>query len=421
MPLNIIRNDITRVSADAIVNTANPMVAVGAGVDQSIYEAAGFEQLLAERAKIGPMEPGQAAVTPAFGLDAKYIIHTVGPAWRGGDYRERETVASCYRRSLQLAAELDCASIAFPLISTGTYGFPKDEALRIAVSEISSFLLDHEMMVYMVVYSREAFVVSGRIFSDIKSYIEDRDVRERPRDVRRTAFADRSVAECSLYNAPKLPKASGPSSKKGGGRKLFGRLKEERERKRKEELEIGAEEPKPGDLESPTIVEDAGHMPVGAAPDSAMIDAEFDSAADADFESAVTDVYLAPTASFDWDLEQYLEQHGESFQQMLFRHIDRRGLTDPQVYKKANIDRKLFSKIRSNENYMPSKKTVLALAIALELNMDETLDLLRRAGLALSPASDFDLIVGYCINHKVYNIFEINTYLFEYDQPLLGA
>ncbi len=381
MPLNIIRNDITRVSADAIVNTANPMVAVGAGVDQSIYEAAGFEQLLAERAKIGPMEPGQAAVTPAFGLDAKYIIHTVGPAWRGGDYRERETVASCYRRSLQLAAELDCASIAFPLISTGTYGFPKDEALRIAVSEISSFLLDHEMMVYMVVYSREAFVVSGRIFSDIKSYIEDRDVRERPRDIRRTAFADRSVAEYSLYNAPEmLPKASGPSPKKGGGRKLFGRLKEERERKRKEELEI-----------------------------------------DADFESAVTDVYLAPTASFDWDLEQYLEQHGESFQQMLFRHIDRRGLTDPQVYKKANIDRKLFSKIRSNENYMPSKKTVLALAIALELNMDETLDLLRRAGLALSPASDFDLIVGYCINHKVYNIFEINTYLFEYDQPLLGA
>lgn len=380
MPLNIIRNDITRVSADAIVNTANPMVAVGAGVDQSIYEAAGFEQLLAERAKIGPMEPGQAAVTPAFGLDAKYIIHTVGPAWRGGDYRERETVASCYRRSLQLAAELDCASIAFPLISTGTYGFPKDEALRIAVSEISSFLLDHEMMVYMVVYSREAFVVSGRIFSDIKSYIEDRDVRERPRDVRRTSSADRSVAEYSLYNAPELPKASGPSPKKGGGRKLFGRLKEERERKRKEELEIGA-----------------------------------------DFESAVTDVYLAPTASFDWDLEQYLEQHGESFQQMLFRHIDRRGLTDPQVYKKANIDRKLFSKIRSNENYMPSKKTVLALAIALELNMDETLDLLRRAGLALSPASDFDLIVGYCINHKVYNIFEINTYLFEYDQPLLGA
>lgn len=177
MPLNIIRNDISKVSVDAIVNTANPQVAVGAGVDQTIYEAAGPREHLAERAKIGPMSPGQAAATPAFALDAKYIIHTVGPAWEGGGCGECEAVASCYRESLKLADELCCESVAFPLISTGTYGLPKDETLKIAVSEISSFLFTHDMTVYMVVYDRESFVTSGKAFADIRSYIEERDVR----------------------------------------------------------------------------------------------------------------------------------------------------------------------------------------------------------------------------------------------------
>ena len=177
MPLNIIRNDISKVKADAIVNTANANVAVGAGVDQAIYEAAGFDELLAERAKIGPMKPGQAAATPAFALDAKYIIHTIGPAWQGGNYHERETVASCYRESLRIADELHCESVAFPLISTGTFGFPKDEALRIAVNEISSFLFTHDMTVHMVVYDKEAFVISGKAFPDIKEFIEEEDVK----------------------------------------------------------------------------------------------------------------------------------------------------------------------------------------------------------------------------------------------------
>lgn len=179
MPLNIIRNDITRVSADAIVNTANPLVAVGAGVDQAIYEAAGKEQLIAERTKIGPMMPGQAAATPAFALDAKYIIHTVGPVWEGGTKGEREAVASCYRQSLRIADELECESIAFPLISAGTYGFPKDEALRIAIGEISAFLFTHDMTVYMVVYDKEAFVISSKAFADIKSFIDEKDVQMR--------------------------------------------------------------------------------------------------------------------------------------------------------------------------------------------------------------------------------------------------
>lgn len=344
MPLNIIRNDITRVSADAIVNTANPQVAVGAGVDRAIYEAAGKEKLLAERAKIGPMRPGQAAVTPAFALSARYIIHTVGPVWQGGGFGERESVASCYRQSLKLADELGCESVAFPLISTGTYGFPKAEALRIAISEISSFLFDHDMTVNMVVYSRDAFVISSKAFSDIKCYIEDKDVKP-PEPSAYVSGRRRRVAD--LHQEP-----------------VYGNVSY---------------------LNAPLPVADR----------------------DEDF--------------YEGDLEDVLSQETETFQQMLFRIIDRKGMTDPQVYKKANLDRKLFSKIRSNETYLPKKKTVLALAIALELNMDETMDLLSRAGLALNPGSRFDLIVGYCITHGIYNIFDINTYLFEYDQPLLGA
>lgn len=356
MPLNIIRNDITRVSADAIVNTANPQVAVGAGVDQAIYEAAGAEQLLAERAKIGPMQPGHAAVTPAFALDAKYIIHTVGPAWRGGSYGERETVASCYRESLRLADELHCASIAFPLISTGTYGFPKDEALKIAISEISDFLFSHDMTVYMVVYSREAFVISSRAFSDIKSYIEDRDVRP-------PAYsASRNIPDGAYVKASR------------------------NERRR--------------------LTDTLFHHKAKAGDEIECCEADLVS----------DELYIGAGG-----LDDILNRETESFQQMLFRIIDRKGLTDPEVYKKANLDRKLFSKIRSSEDYLPKKKTVLALAVALELNMDETIDLLRRAGIALNPSDRFDLIVGYCIDHRIYNIFDINTYLFEYDQPLLGA
>ena len=179
MPLQIIRNDITKVKADAIVNTANPEVAVGAGVDEAIYRAAGFDELLAERAKIGHMDPGQAAVTPAFALDADYIIHTVGPAWIDGTHGEREAVASCYRESLKLAEERECETIAFPLISTGTYGFPKDDALKIAINEISTFLFEHDMTVYMVVYDKESFVLSGKAFQGVQSYIEEKDVKPR--------------------------------------------------------------------------------------------------------------------------------------------------------------------------------------------------------------------------------------------------
>ncbi len=373
MALQIIRNNIVNVEADAIVNTANPKVAVGRGVDLAIYEAAGRERLLEARAKIGVMKPGEAAYTPAFDLRAKYIIHTVGPAWRGGGHGEREAVAACYRNSLGLAKELGCESIAFPLIATGTYGFPKDEALRIAIAEISGFLLWNEMEVMLVVYDKESFRVSGKLFSDIRTLIEDSEVDElvlSEPDRRRRLFHNR--AGRANYEMPGIPEDIEESSRI---------LTEYEEALRYNECDYSEET-----VGAPTI---------GAFPDAFPTEKE--------------------------SLDDRLIHLDKTFQQYLFMLIDRRGLSDPDVYKKANIDRKHFSKIRSNVDYMPSKKTALALALALELSLDETKDLLARAGLALSPSLMSDKIIEYCIETRNYNIYDINCILFEYDQPTLGA
>ena len=387
MPLEIIRNDITRVRADAIVNTANPKVAIGAGTDAAVYKAAGKEQLLAARAEIGELRPGEAAVTPAFGLDARYIIHTVGPAWRGGDKGEIETVAECYRNSLGKAKELGCESVAFPLLSAGTYGFPKDVALKTAVSEISSFLFANDMTVYLVVYNREAFEVSGKVFSDIRSYIEEKDVvktkRSREEMQRRLELIESLDSEQRLnspYSSASPHNAGSASSaphRKGP---------------------------------APSAAPDAGSRPPFAPvrASKARRTSFFGLEEEAPEEKAGS-------------IDEAIKGKEETFQQYLFRIIDRKGLTDPEVYKKANIDRKHFSKIRSNPDYNPKKKTVMALAIALELNLDETKDLLLKAGMALSRSSIFDIIMEYCIENQIRDVYDINCILFKYGQPTLGA
>ena len=348
MALQIIRNNIVNVEADAIVNTANPMVAVGRGVDSAIYEAAGRDKLLEARAAIGEMKTGEVAYTPAFDLNAKYIIHAIGPAWMGGDHGEREAVAACYSKSLDLADELKCESIAFPLMATGTYGFPKDEALQIAIREISTFLLAHEMEVFLVVYDKESFEVSGKLFAGIKSYIEEDEI-----------LCAGSIVESDLMVEEDLSR----SEMRGRRRILSNRI--------------------------------------------------------AQVEEIHAD--LIQEYSSSKSLADRIENLDKTFQEHLFMLIDRRGLTDPEVYKKANIDRKLFSKIRNNIDYAPSKRTAVALAIALELSLDETKDLLMKAGYALSPSSTFDKIIEYCIEEGEYDVHTINIYLFDFDQPILGA
>ena len=363
MPFQIIRNDITKVKADAIVNTANPKPIIGGGTDSAIYKAAGEEQLLAERKKIGLIASGHAVQTDAFNLDAKYIIHTVGPSWKDGKHRERDILHLCYRNSLAIAVELACESIAFPLIATGVYGFPKDEALQIALSEINKFLLTHDMKVLLVVFDRKAFALSGRLVGEIDEYIDEHAVQ---------AIRDREY---------------------------HGNTRE----RRCLEDRIWAEEEK--------------------AVSSASVNEDSDFYHD-DFPGAMSETVLAPEAALPdikgKSLDDILDHTGDTFQQRLFQLIDASGMDDVTVYKKANIDRKVFSRIRCKEDYKPTKKTAVAFAIALKLDMPTMLDLLSRAEIAFSPSNKFDLIITYFVTNKIYDIYEINAALFKYGQPILG-
>lgn len=362
MPFRIVRNDITNMKVDAIVNTASPEPGCGRGTDSAIYEKAGARRLLAQRKKIGRIEEGEAEITSAFSLNAKYIIHTVGPVWQGGGRGEAAKVRSCYEKSLGLALRHGCKSIAFPLISTGAYGYPKQEALEIAVSVVGEFLAEAEMTVYLVVFDGESFALSGSLFTGVDAYIDEHYVEEK-------------LEEEYGFAGPQP--AAGPNLLRRAAR------------------------------------QDA--LPPASAAYSAVSDRE----AQRSRPPALAQ-NRGKERNADRSLEDVVAQLGETFQQRLLRFIDERGMTDVEVYKRANLDRKLFSKIRCNTHYRPKKMTAIALAVALRLNLDETKDLLSRAELALSPSSKFDLIIEYFIDREVYDIYTINLALFQHEEPLLG-
>ena len=325
MPLIIVRNDITKMSVDAIVNAANESLLGGGGVDGCIHRAAGPE-LLQECRTLGGCRTSEARITGAYRLPCKYVIHTVGPVWNGGRCGEREQLASCYRTSLALAKEHGCETVAFPLISSGIFGYPKDQALRVAVDAISGFLAENDMTVYIVIFDRAAYATGNKLFADIAAYIDDHYV-DAHTDPRRERMRRIGVVESRTLTAPMA--ASG-------------------------------------------LDEALAHLDAG-------------------------------------------------FSETLLKLIDRSGKKDAEVYRKANVDRRLFSKIRNNPDYNPSKPTAVAFAIALELSLPETRDLIARAGYALSPSSKFDVIIEYFITQRDYDIFKINEALFAFDQSLLGA
>ncbi len=354
MPFEIIRQDITKMKCDAIVNAANNTLLGGGGVDGMIHRAAGPE-LREECMGLHGCETGQAKITKGYALPAKYVIHTVGPIWQGGQYGERELLVSCYRNSLLLAAEHGCESVAFPLISSGIFGYPKAEALEVATETIASFLAEHDMAVYLTVFGRQTYLISTELYDDVRSFIDDNYADE---------HTDRR-SECARRAA------------------LFGGMSQ------------------------------AFSMPMGKEnrPDEA--------AAAALSSMSFAGAAAAPVGGDS--LEDALNTIDESFSQMLLRKIDEKKMTDAQCYKKANIDRKLFSKIRSDVHYKPSKPTALAFAVALELSLDETRELLMKAGYALSHSSKFDIILEYFIGRKQYDIYRINETLFSFDQALLGS
>lgn len=333
MPLEIVRNDITKMNVDVIVNAANTALKMGGGVCGAIFHAAGANKLQEACDKIGGCKVGEAVITDGFKLPAKFIIHTPGPIWQGGRNQEAALLKACYENSLELATKHQCESIAFPLISTGIYGYPKEEALQIAVSTISSFLFTYDMLVYLVVFDKKSFRLSKKLFTSIHQYIDEHFVEEVESTFNRIGRKERYVMD-QLQEAEILKQ----------------------------------------DIEETT--------------DS---------------------------------LENLLSQLDESFSERLLRFIDEKGMTEVETYKRANIDRRLFSKIRSGVDYTPTKKTALAFAIALQLNVEETINLLATAGYTLSHSSKFDIIIEYFIKQKNYNIHEINEALFAFDQPLLGV
>ncbi len=342
MPLQLVRNDIVKMKADAIVNAANEQLRPGGGVCGAIFAAAGHDSLEAACRAIGHCPTGSAVVTPAFGLGAKYIIHAVGPRWQGGRAGEAELLRGCYLSALTLAKDKGCKSVAFPLISAGIYGYPKARALRVAMDAISAFLLEEEMQVYLVIFDADATMLGEKLLGSIRQYIDDVYVEHSP------FLRRRAVEENMLYGAAM----------------------------------------------------DA--MPAPMAP------------------PAPKETKAAKFAARR-SLDDVLSQLEESFSRHLLRLIDESGMTDVEVYKRANLDRKLFSKIRKDNGYTPSKPTAIALAVALRLNLDQTRDLLARAGYALSHSSRFDVIVEYFIREGVYDIMKINETLFLLGERTLGA
>jgi len=368
MPFQIIRQDITQMKCDAIVNAANNTLLGGGGVDGMIHRAAGPE-LLDECRTLHGCETGKAKLTKGYRLPARYIIHTVGPIWQGGGYGERDLLASCYRSSLELAAEHGCESVAFPLISSGIFGYPKVEALEVATETITEFLTEHDMTVYLTVYGRNSFAISQERYADVQSFIDDNYV-----DAHTDYDFERDRRNALLSGMP-MSFAQPQAIQREKKKHLFSA--------RKEEACLEADE-------------------------------AFD-------EAPAAYQGMAAAAAQALSLEDALRTMDESFSQMLLRKIDERGMKDAECYKKANIDRKLFSKIRSDANYKPSKTTALAFAVALELPLDETRELLIKAGYALSHSSKFDIIIEYFIGKREYDIFTINETLFAFDQALLGS
>ena len=325
MPLNIIRADITTLKVDAIVNPCNRNLLLDGGLAYSLKQKAGA-QLEQACKSLAPCEPGQIKVSEGYKLPCKFIFHTVGPKWQGGQQAEQKTLALCYRNALVKAQELKLNSIAFPLIATGNYGFPKDLALSVATSEISNFILQHDLLVYLVVFDKNSYQISKERFKEVESYIDDNYVSSKDNRIRRVCDVE------LLYSASKIPQAE--------------------------------EAPK--------------------------------------------------------TLDELLKHLDESFSDMLLRKIKERGMTAVECYKKANIDKKLFSKIQSNRFYKPKKATVLAFAIALELPLEEMSEMLQKAGFALSRSNKADIIIQYYVQKHNYNIFEINETLFAFDQQLIG-
>ena len=374
MAFKIVRNDITKMKVDAIVNTANEEPVYSSGTDTAVYKAAGEELLLAEREKIGFMNEGEVAITPGFNLQAKYIIHAVSPCYIDGTCGEERKLRQCYRRSLNLAYENKCKSIAFPLIATGSFGYPKEEGMSIAIEEIKAFLLMHDMLIYLVVFDAESTRLGLNFYPDLEAYIDHNYVC----DKREEEYGDR------YYGS-----------------------------ETNEELEYDKKEDVEKLLKYPSAKIDKCFMKA-----SSIMSTE-------DVEESAVEEDGAVGAFFDDDLweenesalNERMKHLSDTFQQYLLYLIEVKGLTNTEVYKRAIMTKQLFSKIKVNPDYHPDKATAMRLCVGAKLNLDETKDLMARAGYALSPCDKRDIIFSFFIEREIFDMIEIDIVLEERGLP----
>lgn len=350
MSFKIVRNDITKMNTEAIVNTANDHATVGTGCDSAVYKAAGYDKLLKYRTeKIGFVPEGDAFITSGFDLRAKYIIHAVSPLYMGGNQGEEEKLRSCYRKSLQLAKENGIKSISFPLISTGGFGYPKEEGMRIAVDEIHAFLLGNEMEIFLVVFDKKSTQLGEKIYPGLEAYIDHNYVK----DAGKEEYGD----ACFGAVRPREP---------GCDRYLsHAQMVERRTRK---------------NAEAPFF----------------------------DFEE-----------QHESKLEERMKHMSDTYSEYLMYLIQERNMANAEVWKRAIVDKKIFSKIKNNRNYHPNKLTALCLCVGAKLNLDESKDLLARAGYALSPCDKTDIIFSYFIENEIYDMIELDIQLEEHGLPCI--
>ena len=333
MSLKIVRNDITKMNTEAIVNTANDYPTVGSGCDGAVYKAAGYDELLTyRREKIGFVPEGDVFITPGFNLKAKYIIHAVSPLYEGGKKGEETKLRSCYKKSLQLAKENSIKSISFPLISTGGFGYPKEEGIRIAIDEINTFLLSNDMDIFLVVFDDKSKSLVKNISPNLKEYINQNYVENKYIEEYTQTFFE-------VYH-----------------QNLNRRIRKSERKKEFEEAHLR-------------------------------------------------------------ELKDRVNHLSDSFSEYLMHLIEIKNLKDVDVYKRAIIDRRVFSRIRNDEYYHPQKTTALRLCIGAKLNLDESKDLLARAGYTFSPCDITDIIFSYFIENEIYDMIEIDIRLEEYGLP----
>lgn len=407
MPFKIVRNDITKMNTEAIVNTANDHATVGTGCDSAVYKAADYNELLKYREeKIGFVPEGDAFITPGFKLQAKYIIHAVSPLYMGGDQGEEEKLRSCYRKSLQIAKENGIKSISFPLISTGGFGYPKEEGMRIAVDEINAFLLSNEMDVFLVVFDTKATQLGEKIYPGLEAYIDHNYVKE----AREEEYGD-------AYFGSMRPSEPGYDAYLSNAQMIERRTRRNTEVQRREMSDFSVQ----------------SVPPVGAVPKASKSSFTGSIFKKEQAKKSVSDEALQvdeccecdEASIFDFEeqheskLQERMRHMSDTYSEYLMYLIQERNMENAEVWKRAIVDKKVFSKIKNNVNYHPNKLTALCLCVGAKLNLDESKDLLARAGYALSPCDKTDIIFSYFIENEIYDMIELDIQLEEHGLPCI--